>query len=91
MRSEAAISVGADTNKESGLHGRIAANKPLLKGTNKKNRLAWVKKHEQWTLEWCKSALWSDESKSEIFGSNRSVFMRRRVGETIISACVVPT
>ena len=38
-----------------------------------------------------KSVLWSDESKFEIFGSNRSVFVRRRVGERMISACVVPT
>jgi hypothetical protein len=34
---------------ESGLHGQIAAEKPLLKDTNKKQRLAWAKKHEQWT------------------------------------------
>ena len=31
------------------------------------------------------------ESKFEIFGSNRIVFVRRRVGEQIISAFVVPT
>ena len=35
---------------KSGLHGQIAAKKPLLKDTNKK-RLAWAKKHEQWTLD----------------------------------------
>ena len=45
---------------ESGLHGRIAAKKPLLKDTNKQKRLAWAKKHEQWTLDWGKSVLWSD-------------------------------
>jgi hypothetical protein len=32
---------------ESGLHGRIAEKKPLLKDTNKKKRLALTKKHEQ--------------------------------------------
>jgi hypothetical protein len=30
----------------SGLHGQIAAKKPLLKDTNKKKRHAWAKKHE---------------------------------------------
>ena len=55
---------------ESGLHGWIAAKKPLLKNTNKKKRLAWAKKHEQSTLDWWKSVLWSDESKCNIFGSN---------------------
>ena len=34
---------------------------------------------------------WSDESKFEIFGSNLHAFVRCRVGERMISACVVPT
>ena len=41
--------------RESGLHGRIAAKKPLLKDINKKKILAWAKKHEQWTLDQWKS------------------------------------
>jgi hypothetical protein len=41
---------------ESGLHGTIAAKKPLLKDTFKK-RLAWAKKHEQRTSDRCKSVL----------------------------------
>ena len=45
---------------ESGLHGRIVAKKPLLNDTNKKRRLAWAKKHEQWTLDRWKSVLRSD-------------------------------
>jgi hypothetical protein len=76
---------------ESGLHGQIAAKKPLLKDTNKKKILALAKKHEQWTLDRWKSVLCSDESKCAIFGSNRHVFVGRRVGERMISACVVPT
>ena len=70
--------------------GQIAAKKPLLKDTNNKKKLAWAKKHEQWILDRWKSVLWS-ESKCKIFGSNRSVFVRCRVGERMISACVVPT
>ena len=31
------------------------------------------------------------ESKCKIFGSNRRAFVRHRVGERMISACVVPT
>jgi hypothetical protein len=41
-------------------------------------------------LDWWKSVLWYDESKYEIFGSNCSVFVRRRVGERTISTCVDP-
>ena len=37
-----------------------------------------------------KSILWS-ESKFEIFGANRRVFVKRRVRERMILACVVPT
>ena len=40
---------------ESGLHGQIAAKKPLLKDTNNKKRLVWDKKHEQYTLDLWKS------------------------------------
>uniref|UniRef100_A0A8C7LHL1 Transposase Tc1-like domain-containing protein n=1 Tax=Oncorhynchus kisutch TaxID=8019 RepID=A0A8C7LHL1_ONCKI len=76
---------------ESGLHGRIAAKKPLLKESNNKKRRAWAKKHKQWTLDRWKSVLWSEESKFEIFSSNRCVFVRCRVGEQMISPCVVPT
>ena len=38
-----------------------------------------------------KSVLWSDESKLEIFGSNRRVFVRCRLGVQMISAYVVQT
>ena len=37
-----------------------------------------------------KSVLWSDESKFEIFVLNRCVFVTHRVGEWMITACVVP-
>uniref|UniRef100_A0A096MFS4 Transposase Tc1-like domain-containing protein n=1 Tax=Poecilia formosa TaxID=48698 RepID=A0A096MFS4_POEFO len=51
---------------ESGLHGRIAARKPLLRTGNKQKRLAWAKEHKEWTLDQWKYVLWSDESKSLI-------------------------
>ena len=37
------------------------------------------------------SVLWFDDSKFEIFGSNRRVFVRCSVGEWMITACVVST
>ena len=54
-----------------------------------KKRLAWAKKHEQRTLDRWKYVLSSDESKFEIFGSNRHVFVRGKVGERMIYACVL--
>jgi hypothetical protein len=76
---------------KSDLHGQIAAKEPLLNHTNNKERLAWAKKHEEKDIHWCKSVLWSEESTFEIVGSNHRVFVRRRVGEQMSSACVVPT
>ena len=52
--------------RESGLHGQIAARKPLLRRGNKQKRFVWAKKHKEWTLDQWKSVLWSDESKFEI-------------------------
>ena len=60
----------------------------LLNDTNKKTRLASAKKHKQWTLARWKSALWSDESKFEIFGSSCRVFVRRRAGEQDNDLCM---
>ncbi|CAJ0964314.1 unnamed protein product [Ranitomeya imitator] len=74
-----------------GLHGKIAARKPLLRTGNKQKRLVWAKEHKEWTLDQWKSVLWSDESKFEIFGSNHRVFVRRRKGERVDSTCLVPT
>ncbi|KAL6468775.1 hypothetical protein MHYP_G00222990 [Metynnis hypsauchen] len=77
--------------RKSGLHGQIAARKPLLRRGNKQKRFVWAKKHKEWTLDQWKSVLWSDESKFEIFGCNRRVFVRRRKGERMDSTCLVPT
>ena len=54
------ISTSTDQRRlrESGFHGQIAANKPLLKDTSKKKRLAWANKHEtqsRWMDDLCMS------------------------------------
>ena len=77
--------------RESGDHGQNHGTKSLLNDINKKKRLAWAKKHKQWTLDQWKSVLWSDESEFDIFGFNHRVFVICRVGEQMISAYVVPT
>ena len=74
-----------------GLHGRIAVRKPLLRAVNKKKRLQWAKIHKDWTTKEWEKVLWSDESKFEIFGSKRRIFVRRSAGEKILDQCVVPS
>uniref|UniRef100_A0AAQ5ZIM8 Transposase Tc1-like domain-containing protein n=1 Tax=Amphiprion ocellaris TaxID=80972 RepID=A0AAQ5ZIM8_AMPOC len=56
------------------LTGRVAARKQLLRCQNEKKRLAWAMKHRQWTTEDWKKVLWTEESKSEIFGSSHGIF-----------------
>lgn len=73
------------------LNGRVAARKPLLRPTNKKKRLAWAKEHQQWTPEDWKTVLFTDESKFQVFGSNRRRFVRRTVGERMLPECIQPT
>ncbi|KAK6296674.1 hypothetical protein J4Q44_G00328160, partial [Coregonus suidteri] len=45
----------------------------------------WAKKHEQWTLDRWKFVLWSGVQIGDFW------FVRRSVGERMISACVFPT
>jgi hypothetical protein len=68
------------------LHAQISAKKPLLKETNKKNRLAWAKKQEQWKLSYGLLSLhfW--------FQPPCLCEMQRRCTDDLrmFSACVVP-
>lgn len=77
--------------RAAGLTGRVAARKPLLRRQNKTKRLAWAMKHRHWTTEDWKKVLWTDESKFQIFGSSRRIFVRRRVGERMVPQCVTST
>lgn len=77
--------------KQAGLKGHIAARKPLLRPQNRKKRLQWARDHQHWDIEMWKRVLWTDESKFQVFGSNRRIFVRRRVGERMKTECVVPT
>lgn len=77
--------------KEANLHGRIATRKPLLRRGNKQKRLQWAKNHQNWTIEQWANILWTDESKYEVFGQNRRIFVRRSKGERMLPECVTPT
>lgn len=74
-----------------GLRGCVAAKKPRLTSVHKRKRLEWAKTHKNWTVEDWKKVLWTDESKFQIFGSNRRVFVRRSKEERALEACTVQT
>lgn len=73
------------------LNGRVATKKPLLRRGNKKKRLNWARKHKNWTIDDWKKVLWTDESKFELFGGKRRVFVRRATNEKMHPDCVLPT
>lgn len=77
--------------RKKGLFGRVAVRKPLLRPQNRKKRLEWALRHQHWTEEDFKNVLWTDESKFEIFGSKRRIYVRRNAAEKMLPECVVPT
>lgn len=77
--------------RENGLFGRVAVKKPLLRPVNKRKRLAFARKYKDWTLDQWKSVLWTDESKFELFGTNRRRFVRRKTNEKYNPSCIAPT
>ena len=76
---------------ETGLHGRIAVKKPLLRKQNNVKRVQWAKTHKDWTIEQWNKVFWADESKFEIFRSNRTVYVWWRVSEKAAIPCITPT
>jgi hypothetical protein len=77
--------------RQVGLEGCVAIRKPLLRSVNKVKRLNWAKEHRNWTEDDWKKVLWSDESKFELFGCKRRVFVRRRPTEKMLPQCIQPT
>jgi transposase len=77
--------------RKAGLCGRVARKKPFLRQVNKVKRLAWAKKHSDWTVEDWKKVVWSDESPFTIFRTTGKTYVRRREGEAYKASCIVPT
>ena len=67
--------------REAGLYGRIAIKKPHLRKQNHVKRLQWATVLKYWTIKQWNKIFWTDESKFEMFGSNKRVYVHRRVGE----------
>lgn len=77
--------------RRAGLFGRVSARKPFLREANRKKRLTWAKDHKDWTPADWRRVLFTDESKFEVFGSKRRLYVRRRPRERMLPACITPT
>ena len=75
---------------EACLYDRIAVKKPLFRKNNVK-RLRWAKARKHRTTEQWNRVILTDESKFEIFDSNRRVYVRRRVGERAAPPRITPS
>ena len=74
-----------------GMKGRVAVKKPLLRKENIRKRLAWCVEHQNWTPAQWRNVLWTDESKFELFGNKRNIYVRREKHERYHKNCIVPT
>lgn len=77
--------------QKAGLNGRVSIKKPLLRRGNKKKRLEWAHAHKNWTVDDWKQVLWTDESKFEMFGQKRRVYVRRGPSEKMHPDAITPT
>lgn len=73
------------------MNGRVACKKPLLRKANIRKRLKFAQEHVNWTEEQWNRVLFTDETKVEVFGTHRRVFVRRKAGERYRNECLVPT
>jgi hypothetical protein len=76
---------------EMGLHGRVAAKKPLLSFANRLWRLRWAQKYSKWTVSDWQKVIFSDESPFTIYRQSGKHYVLRRVGERYHPKCLVPT
>uniref|UniRef100_A0A8C7HF07 Medium-chain acyl-CoA ligase ACSF2, mitochondrial n=1 Tax=Oncorhynchus kisutch TaxID=8019 RepID=A0A8C7HF07_ONCKI len=72
---------------KSGLYGRVARRKPFLKDIHKKCCLKFATSHLGDTPNMWKKALWSDETKIELFGNNAKLsLLGQTVGQSLQAA-----
>lgn len=95
LEEESQVKVSPETIRRtlraSGLNGRVARKKPLLKPRHKKHRLKFAKEHQNKPPSFWKRVLWSDETKMNLFESDGKVYVWRHPNEAFKEENVVPT
>lgn len=70
----------------SGLRGQVTVSKPLFRRGDNVKRLTWAKITEN-LIAYDAKFLFSDESRLEVCGSNRRVYVRRQRVERMMPQC----
>ncbi|KAG2471401.1 TC1A transposase, partial [Polypterus senegalus] len=76
---------------QSGLYGRVARRKPLLKARHMTARMEFAKRHLKDSEMVRNKILWSDETKIELFGLNSKWYVWRQPGTAHHLSNTVPT
>ena len=88
VRRQLFPNVGASTMcrnlSEIGLKGCMRRKKPLFTKVHIKKRKLWAQHYSNWTVDDWKTAVFSDESKFNLFGSDGCLYCRRRPGEEFL-------
>ncbi|KAJ4440904.1 hypothetical protein ANN_10751 [Periplaneta americana] len=79
------------TLRRAGYHGRVARKKSWITEVNRRKRLDFAKRYVNCSEEFWKSAIFSDESKFSIFGSDGRNFVWRRVNTEFKKENLRPT
>jgi transposase len=77
--------------RSAGLFARRPWKKPLLTVAMRQKRLAWARKHKNWTVEQWQNVIFSDETKVNMYRSDGNFFIRRRSGEALLPCCTQKT
>ncbi|MBN3286977.1 TCB1 transposase, partial [Polyodon spathula] len=76
---------------KTGLYGRVARKKQLLKKYHLKAHLELARKHESDPVAIWEKVLWSDETKVELFGQNSKRYVWRKPNTAHASRHTIPT
>ena len=95
IEKELGVIVHANTIRnrlhEIGLYGRVARKKPYVNKINRGKRMAYAKMMMEKSYDYWKHAVWSDESKFNLFGSDGKIMVWRSTTEEYDPKCTVPT
>ena len=76
---------------EVGPYGRVAHKNPYVNKINRRKRLEYAKNYREKPLDFWNKLVWSDDSKFNLFGSDRKVMVWRSDKEEFGSECIIPT
>jgi len=95
LQQTADLNVSAETVRRvlrsSGLNGRVARKKPLLKKIHKQRWLQFAREHADKPKAFWNQVLWSDETKIKLFESDGKTWVWHQSGEAYKDKNLVPT